>query len=297
MVADSAALCMLRDARDLAPFLLGHYLGAGFGLVMLIDDGSTDGTYEYLQEAARRTARISLHRVEHDSFRQLEVVSDAADALVDAGFHLIVPFDSDEFWQVTAAGMAERYAAMPEAMFHGRWLNFVQRRDMLEPRPYGVLAMKYRMPPLEDRKRKGVLGGTQPYLACATHKVGFKSPRRVDISHGQHALREPLPQDPQVYEIFHLPLRYRSEIIKRGETYELRRQPLRDIPQRAWQSAYHRDVVLAGRVDEEWAASSQQDGCLDFKGRRIPLIRDLRLLRTLVRAARYTRDELGLAVV
>jgi hypothetical protein len=62
--------------------------------------------------------------------------------------------------------------------------------------------------------------------------------------------------------------------------------PLRRDPEVSWQSAFHREAVVAGKVDEVWASSSfDETGRLDVYGTPLALILDRRLQRTLVRAA------------
>jgi len=59
MVSSSVAgICVIRDAADLAPFLCGHYLRAGFAHIAFVDDGSSDGTFQILKRISERTARV-----------------------------------------------------------------------------------------------------------------------------------------------------------------------------------------------------------------------------------------------
>jgi Glycosyl transferase family 2 len=119
-VAESVAgVCIVRDARDLIPFLCGHYLRIGFGHVAFIDDGSSDGTFEFLSRLARRTQRISVKRVFEDQCYQRVHVTETANALIATGYEIIVPFDADEFWCVEARGLEELLATQSNIAFNG----------------------------------------------------------------------------------------------------------------------------------------------------------------------------------
>jgi hypothetical protein len=90
------------------------------------------------------------------------------------------------------------------------------------------------------------------------------------------------------FDVFHVPLRYKSELTKRGLNYEPRRAPVRKGPAKGWQGPFHRDVVLANRTDEVWAANSAgRDGFLDVYGKPIRLIPDRRLQKLLLLSFLY----------
>jgi hypothetical protein len=95
----------LRNAIDLVPYICGHYLRCGFELLCFLDDGSTDGTFELLEHVAAVTRRVRVGRVERsDDFRQNQpdVITSAVNDLIAEGFDIVLPFDIDEFWNVTA---------------------------------------------------------------------------------------------------------------------------------------------------------------------------------------------------
>lgn len=283
-----AGVCAVRDARDLVAFTCGHYLRIGFGHVAFIDDGSSDGTFEFLSMLSRIESRVSVTRVIASSFAQRELVSNAANDLVARGFSIIVPFDVDEFWNVKAADLEARYADIPEVVFKGRWINFVQRRAAISPKPFGLFGIKYRMP-VVDVDPRAILSYQKPFVSFGVTKVACKTTREIAFDLGQHELVTGVgAADADEREIFHLPFRYKCEIVKRGINYEPRRAPLRPGPEASWQSRFHLDVVLADRVDEVWAANSaDRRGFLDGYGTPIGLVRDPRLQYVLLRSWWY----------
>ena len=121
-----AGICIVRNARDLIGLTGGHYLRMGLGHIRFIDDESSDGTYDLLLRLASKERRISVSQVTHGEFRQAELMSEAANELICRGFSIILPFDVDEFWNVSGPMLEKRYAADPEITFNGKWINFVQ---------------------------------------------------------------------------------------------------------------------------------------------------------------------------
>jgi hypothetical protein len=287
-VAESVAgVCIVRDARDLIPFLCGHYLRIGFGHVAFIDDGSSDGTFEFLSRLARRTQRVSVKRVVEDQFNQRAHVTERANALIAAGYAIIVPFDADEFWSIQAHWLEELLATQSNIAFYGKWVNFIQDRKRLLARPFDLFGMTFRAPALADAHRATVTGFLRPFVSYVEKKVAFKTNSSVELSIGQHVLLSgPDKFCDKIFEIFHLPIRSRSEIEKRGLNYEPRRAKSRANPGENWQSAFHGEIVLAGKVDAEWAANrADRNGRLDVYGTLQELTRDERLRHLLILAA------------
>ena len=284
-----AGVCIVRDARDLIPFLCGHYLRIGFGHVAFIDDGSSDGTFEFLSRLARRTQRVSVKRVFEDQCYQRVHVTETANALIAAGYEIIVPFDADEFWCVEAHRLEELLATQSNIAFNGDWVNFVQLRKRFLPRPFDLFGMTFRAPALADANRPNVTGFLRPFVSYVEKKVAFKTNSAVELSLGQHGfLSGPDKFCQRIFEIFHLPIRSRSEIEKRGLNYEPRWAKIRTDPRQNWQSAFHREIVLAGKADAVWAANSaDRNGRLDVYGTPQELTRDERLRRLLILAATH----------
>ena len=289
VVRGTAGICIVRDARDLVPFLCGHYLRVGFDQLGFIDDGSSDGTFEFLTELSRRSKRVSVRQVICDQYRQAELMTESANELIARGYRLIVPFDADEFWNITVNDL-QRLSALPtEGTFFGRWTNFVQKTALTSPRAFRLFQMKSRAPSLPDAGYETVTTFQRPFVCSTDRKIAFKTSDCIEIDHGQHGRSKNVVEvDQSESEIFHLPLRYRSEITKRGVNYEPRRAGIRTGPGESWQSAFHRDVVLTNRIDEVWKANSaNENGQLNGYGEPVDLISDNRLCRTLLRASFY----------
>ena len=294
----AAGVCIVRDARDIVPFICGHYLSAGFGHVLFIDDGSSDGTFEFLSYVSSRTRRISVRRVDFESFEQKNLINEATNFLIDLGYRIVVPFDSDEFWNVRAEELEKRYSSERDVAFFGRWVNFVQQRDATSPRPFGLFRIRYHAVSVADAVLETVVGFRRPFVSVSEKKIAFKTSRNVELTLGQHSLVDMMKTDPHELEIFHVPFRNRKEIEKRGVDHEPRRAFTRAHSSENWQSVFHRQACLAGRLNEVWAANSaSRDGYLDVYGERMPLVSDSRLRRLLFNASAYLGCTLRIAAL
>jgi hypothetical protein len=287
----------VRNACDLAGIVCGHYLRIGLGHLRFIDDGSSDGTYRLLSELARKEKRISLHRVNNTEFYQAQLMSEAANELIQAGFSLILPFDVDEFWDVSGPALERRCADRSEIAFTGRRTNFVHSTTATRARRWYLVGVKHSAPILADAIPDTVMAYKRPWV-CATlpSKVGFKTARAVELDKGQHRLIVgPTEIDDHPYEVFHLPLRNKSELMKRAVDREPRVAPLRSHPKIGWQSTFHHQAALAGRIDEVWLANSADaNGFLNCYGQPIALRRDIRLRTLILKSYAYVALRYGM---
>jgi quercetin dioxygenase-like cupin family protein len=281
-------ICVLRDAVDLLPFLCGHYLGIGFDHLHFVDDGSSDGTFELLRETAQFTDQVSARRQDCSSFRQPELTTQAANEFIAAGYSVVIPFDADEFWHLQPDDLEEISALDFDTIFYGQWSNFVQSRSIQCSASEANEAIRYRAPQLDDVTRESIEQFRRPFVCWRERKVAVKTQHPVHFTRGQHSIRggacDTWDRD---FEIFHLSLRSRCEILKRAFNYEPRRSLVRAHSGESWQSAFHHGAASGGRLDEVWAANSADPaGHLDSYGEPLRLIPDHRLQDVLANARR-----------
>ena len=274
----SAAFGVLRDASDLVPLLVGHYLRAGFDHVLIIDDGSTDGGSDILEKAAAQCGKLVVVRRDNPVFEQQQIINDAAASLLSEGYDLLVPFDADEFWMIDVPSLYRQIPKDGRAFaIHGRWTNFVQARDE-HAAAAGFASVRYRVPDDDGATQSEVEALERGFVEVRLRKVAAYGAGPMVFSVGQHRLLQgPIESLPFTCEIFHLPLRRRAEIERRGRDFEARRLPIRSCESRSWQSRFFSETVQSGRVEAVWAANSASSrGCLDLKGGSRSLVPDPR---------------------
>lgn len=291
-----AGACVLRDSVDIVPFLCGHYLRMGFAHLAFVDDGSTDGTFELLQRIAQRTSRVSVKQVHIAGFQQAALMSEASNELISAGYRIIVPFDSDEFWDATATTFHSIFAPSAEAVVEGKWINFVQRNSRLTSSGWSHFSANHRAPQLPDTGQQTITTYAASFLCFSIQKLAIKTASPVEIGRGQHTLvTGPRAVRETKLDILHLPLRSRAEILKRGLNYEPRLAATRQDAGMSWQSAFFAEAASNGRLDAVWAAHScDARGQIDIYGKPVAAIRDHRLRRAMIGAGWHFLTRTGL---
>jgi hypothetical protein len=292
----TGALAIVRNAVDIAPLTALHHLLIGADTVWVIDNGSTDGTYEVLRDLAAKSPGL---RVDRDGgpFDQARMATDMANALLREGHRLIVPFDADECWDLSIPRLARFMARNQVNAVTGTVVNYVQARSVLTPSPgsWRLASRRVKQPmdpgDLRDSMREERHSFVQlifPTKMLAAPPEGTP----VAIVKGAHAIkyqgRVTMPW--RRVACLHLPLRAASELEKRVHDYKDRHAPFRRDPEFGWRLNYWTEMLASGKVEREWAANAYApDGTLDIFGRPAPTIRDDRLVRYLRRADLYLK--------
>jgi hypothetical protein len=281
-------ISLVRDGRDILPYICGHYLRLGFDRLLFIDDGSSDGTFEFLQKLSRREKRVLVRRVDLPDFQQSKLMTGAANELIRQGFHIIFPFDQDEFWNIELCAIRRVARQAPGGLFRGEWTQFVQDRRVKEPGHFGLLRAKYRAPALARGWTTTPVG--KPRQTLALPKMGFKSSDPVAVGGGQHALKQgPTVTLAEGLEVFHLSVRsertleWRKSTAPRMRNVAVRLKKLLDsLPPADRRS-------LAERDEGPWELNSaDRDGCMAGEdGLILALVPDRRLQALLLRAWIY----------
>lgn len=263
-----AGVCLVHNAIDIMPALVGHYLRLGFDRLLFLDDRSTDGTAEFLRTLSRTDRRVSVETVQLRKYGQGALVTEYSNGLIADGFEFVFPFDSDEFWNVDLRAVRKAAHRRPACLFVGSMVQFVQDREVRCGDPISLLRVRHRAPALfADRIASELAIGTA--VCFAKSKMAVRSRRPVVIGEGYHKARAPGPATRfDGIEVFHFMVRSRGELDARAE-------------RRTWGgSAGVGGDSKAGR-SKWWAANSVRNGCVDTPGGPVMMIPDHRL-RTLL---------------
>jgi len=292
----TGAIAIVRNAVDLAPLAVLHHHLLGADTVWVIDNGSTDGTYEMLCALARKVPSLRVDR-DDGPFDQARMATDMANALLRSGHRLIVPFDSDECWDLSIARLARFMAEQRADAVTGTVINYIQARSVLAP-----TASSWRL--ANRRVERPIDPGNLPdsmkeerhsFVQLIFSRKMLAAPPQgttVNIVKGAHQIE----YEPRAVTFcrriacLHLPLRAASELQKRVQDYKERHAPFRPDPAFGWRLNHWAEMLASGKIEREWAANSYAtDGTLDLFGRPAPTIRDDRLVRYLRRADLFMR--------
>ena len=293
----SAAIAVVRNAVDIAPLTALHHWLIGVDRVWVIDNGSTDGTYEALRWLSDRLPGF---RVDSDPgpFNQARMTNDLANTLLREGFRTIIPFDADECWNLSLRHLAEDFRKHDANALRYPVVNYIQSRAVLRAE---TGAWRHAI--------RRVARAINPHMPVAStivkqqisfverhfgRKVLIMPPpgREVAFIKGNHSVTfegQKLAV-PRTIACLHLPLRAASELDKRVVDYKDRHAPFRLTQAAGWRLNYWADRISSGDLMAEWAANSYDaDGMLDVYGKARPTVIDARLVRHLTRAERFRR--------
>ena len=135
---------LVRNEADIIRPNVLHHLALGLDRILVVDNGSTDGTDELLAELAKKDERV---RWRHDesAFDQVGITTGLARAALQQGADWVLPFDADEFWWSEHRGFRDVLADSEAGALKVPVVNFVQAREVRESGPQALLTMTHRV--------------------------------------------------------------------------------------------------------------------------------------------------------
>lgn len=286
-------ICMVRNEVDIIRLTILHHLALGFDGLIVVDNGSSDGTDKELA-SFRYDKRVKWTRDE-SPWRQPAIMSEIAREAFRGGADWVVPFDADEFWHAWSYNFRQVLAESRAGALRVQGINFIQSRAQRLPSPTALLTMMYRarepIGPLQrcqelvESKQIAYVEKENPpkWLCRATPEVVFSAGyHEVSGVDGPHEVSSGLA-------ILHAPLRSRATLDKKAE-HGRRHDEAGDLPGIGWHVRRVARLQAEGALDKEWAANSYAGGCLDVYGTRHtvvwdPTLRDLLapIIRSLAR--------------
>ena len=271
---------MIRNEADVVRLNVLYHLKLGVDRLIIVDNGSTDGTTEALRQLGEADDRVRWTRDE-GPYKQSEVMTALAREAHAAGADWIVPLDADEFWYASGRGFRNVLEKTQAGVLRAEVANFVQRREEVESSPEALLHMTRRAaepvsPPshaqdLVEERRIGFVEKAYP------RKCISRPTADIEIETGNHKVSGTVGPGERTDELvcLHAPIRSRASLRERVRTAT---RPA-EAGRKPGQGRYRRmlEGLDAAGVDAEWAANSYKNDHLDVYGTRHPVVFDPRL--------------------
>jgi glycosyltransferase involved in cell wall biosynthesis len=274
------AIGIVRNEADLVRVNVLHHLAQGIDRILLLDDGSTDGTRDVLAELSRD------HPVEcqpsMETFRQDRLLTALARTAFIRGAEWILPIDADEFWYAPSGTIRDLLVGVDAGAIAVDVVNFVQRREQHTTTPDGLLHMTRRVE--QPVGTDGTIAGLVESERVAYVEIRYprkwiiRAGARLEIGWGNHTVRNSVGPSRYTQDIvcLHAPLRSRTDLNRKADL-ERAVAEVGEYLEEAWHLRRWRRLAAEGQLDAEWRANSYAENCLDVQGLPHPLVRDDRL--------------------
>ncbi len=273
---------MVRDEFDVIRANVLHSLSLGLDGLLVVDNGSSDGTTKEL-ELLGRDKRVRWTRDE-SPFKESEILTGLAHEATRAGAEWVFKIDADEFWTCPRRPLKQVLRTSTAASLAVKGVNFIQRREQTERSAEALLHMTRRTPaPVANQISRPLVLSRQIANVEIDHlaKMVTRTSPDMIIGRGSHfVLNVPGDRAPTDEIIcLHAPLRARSVLDKKA-MHGRRVEEVGFVGTESWHLRRWRQLRDEGLLDDEWAANSYAGDALDVYGRRHavvfdPTLRDL----------------------
>lgn len=259
---------MVRNEVDVIRANVLYHLSIGFDRLLIVDNGSTDGT----RRALRRLSKDPRVRWTRDRgpFRQGDVFTELAREAYREGADWVAPVDADDFWHARGVPLRGILEETKATALRVRHIDFIQRREQLYSSPQALLHMTRRVSQPVDRARVPELLASQKLSYVETArlpKLISRSSEAIKIVKGAHTLRgiEGPIEDTDRILLLHAPLRSLAHLELRASSAD-RRFGTGAALGPGWHARRWQKLKRESGLEREWAANSYADGCLDVYG-------------------------------
>lgn len=279
-------ISMVRNEIDIVSLNVLHHLSLGLDEMLIVDNGSSDGTDRVLQQLGT-DGRIKWYR-DAGPYRQPEIFTELAREAYRRGADWVLPIDADEFWDAPNGDLRAVLERSSAGALRVQVVNFIQRRGQRNRSPSALVHMTRRAPlpkgPVE-RCRDLVESRQIAFVemmyppkwvsrACATS----------EIKAGNHLVCgiEGPYEDTEAIVCLHAPLRAQSILDEKADTGR-RADEAGYPPEEMWHLRRWRNLRDEGGLAAEWLANSYARDHIDVYGAQRPLVLDSRLRDIVVR--------------
>ncbi len=274
-------ISMIRNEVDIIRLNVLYHLSLGLDRMLVVDNGSTDGTDEILKQISEKDTRVQWYRDE-GPFLPSRVMTELAREAFHDGADWVLPVDADEFWHAPGGDFRRVLEASGAGVLRAQAVNFVQHRDQRKSKPDALLHMTMRVAsPVGPPGRGQDLVESQQISFVETaypQKCVSRTVEEIYIETGHHSISGIEGPRKRTEEIvcLHAPIRSRAALDERikssSRAAEAGRNPGQGRHRRRLANLNNETAI-----EREWAANSYRDCYLDVYGKRHPVVFDPRL--------------------
>src|SRR5215207_2310644 len=135
---------MVRNEADIVRLNVLYHLSLGIDRIVVVDNGSTDGTDRILKQLSIEDTRVGSWR-DDGPFLPSKVMTELAREAFRAAADWVVPIDADEFWYAPANDFRALLRNRKAGVLAAQAVNFIQRREQRGSSSEGLLHMTRRV--------------------------------------------------------------------------------------------------------------------------------------------------------
>jgi glycosyltransferase involved in cell wall biosynthesis len=270
---------MVRNEADIVRLNIVYHLSLGIDRMIVVDNGSTDGTYKVLQQLSDRDPRVRWSR-DDGPFHKERVLTRLAREAFREGADWVVPIDADEFWYAPGGDFRGLLENSRAGVLVAPTVNFIQRRSQRESSPDALLHMTRRaaspIPLAQDLVEARQIAFVEKMYRpkCVCRPTG-----EIQIETGHHKVFGANGPSEDTHELLclHAPIRSRAALEERVRTANRPTEAGRKRGQGRYRRTYLAKFEGESDIEREWEANSYRGNYLDVYGQRHRVVFDPRL--------------------
>lgn len=266
---------MVRNEVDVIDFTVRHHLDQGLDPIIVLDNGSRDGTLEILREIEKNDERVTVI-VDDGPFHQEVGLTMLAQEALKLGAEWMVAFDGDELWMSTNGLLNDIGYIGGANLVYVTLENFVQSVNYLPDSIYS--SVQYKIPDFGASATKGQVERKERSSIELPwgRKHIIKLSENLLVGPGTH-IHSGLPMghthidEAGTFKAYQVPMRSYEHLIRKAEN-GMRIQEAGYTYEYGWEAHIWADQYRSGVLPEEWKVNSESGGVITrYDGSKVNL--------------------------